>query len=74
MLLATVMGLRYLPTRAPDAPRTHLNWLSLVLMAVAIATFLTAISNARRDGWNSPSILWLFTTTGVPPAKRTISG
>ena len=65
MLLATIMGLRYLPARAPDAPRTRLNWLSLVLVAVAIATFLSAISNARRDGWNSPLIFWLFFTAAT---------
>ncbi|MEM7254941.1 MAG: DHA2 family efflux MFS transporter permease subunit [Pseudomonadota bacterium] len=60
MLVAMMMGLRYLPGRRPDAPKTRLNWFSLVLVACAIGTFLTAISNGPRDGWASPLVFGLF--------------
>lgn len=65
MVIAALMGLRYLPGKPPDAPRTRLNWLSLIVVAIAMGTFLTAISNGRREGWTSPIIFTLFFIAAV---------
>lgn len=63
MLIALVMGWRLLPTRNPKSIKAPLNWLSLILIASAMATFLTAISNGSRLGWSAPSVFSLFLTS-----------
>jgi len=63
MLVAMVMGLRVLPGRRADLAKVRLNWVSLGLIALAIATFLTAISNLARLGWNSLYVFSLFMTS-----------
>ncbi|MBT6278209.1 MAG: DHA2 family efflux MFS transporter permease subunit [Chromatiales bacterium] len=62
MLVAVFMGLRYLPPRLSTAQPVRLNWLSLSLIAVAMATFLTAISNGSRLGWGSTQTFGMFFT------------
>jgi MFS transporter, DHA2 family, multidrug resistance protein len=62
MLVATGMGLRFLPQRRPDAPKVRLNWVSLILIAITMGTFSTAISNGSRLGWASPLIFGLLFT------------
>jgi EmrB/QacA subfamily drug resistance transporter len=65
MVVAAVLGARYLPYRDPSARVARLNWLSLALVAIAIGTFLAAISNGQRHGWASPLVFGLFFTAGA---------
>jgi DHA2 family multidrug resistance protein len=60
MALSAVLGARFLPYRDADAVKSHLNWVSLGLVASCIGTFLTAISNGQRFGWDSPFVFGLF--------------
>ena len=48
MVVAGVLGARYLPYRSASATRPRLNWLSLSLIALSIGAFLTGISNGPR--------------------------
>ena len=60
MALGAVMATRYLPGRSDDVPRVPLNWLSFLLVAVAVGCFLNGISSGRRAGWDSVTMLSLF--------------
>ncbi len=60
MVIAGIMAYRYLPGRTPNAKSVRLNWFSLIFVAVAMASFLTAISNGQRLGWSSPPVFGLF--------------
>jgi len=63
MVVAGVLGARYLPYRSASATRPRLNWLSLSLIALSIGAFLTGISNGPRHGWSSPFVFGLFFTS-----------
>ena len=60
MVLAMVAAGRYLPGRIPGGRTVRLNWISLALVAVAMASFLSAISNGQRLGWDAPWVFGLF--------------
>lgn len=60
MIVAGVMAYRYLPGRISGARNVRLNWFSLLFVAIAMGTFLTAISNGQRLGWDSPFVFGLF--------------
>ena len=60
MVIAGVMAYRYLPGRMPNAKTARLNWFSLIFVAIAMASFLCAISNGQRLGWSSPLVFGLF--------------
>ena len=59
-VLTALMALRYLPGKLPGARNPRLNWFSLVLVAIAMASFLTAISNGLRLGWDAPKVFGLL--------------
>lgn len=60
MLVAMLMSYRVLPDRQHNAPTVRLNWLSLGCIAIAIASFLIAISSGTRFGWTSLYVFSLF--------------
>ena len=60
MVLGAVMAIRYLPGRGADVPRVPLNWMSFLLVAVAVSCFLNGLSSGRRAGWDSVTVLSLF--------------
>ncbi len=64
-VVASALGTRYLPGRAADSPRNPLSWTSFILVCLAIGTFLNAISNGQREGWDSPYIVGMFLTAAV---------
>ncbi len=65
MALGAVMATRYLPGRSADVPRVPLNWLSFLLVAVAVGSFLNGLSNGRRAGWDSVTVLSLFLVSAL---------
>ena len=52
-LIATALALHFVPARDPNATRTKLNWLSLLLMVVTVGGLLNGLSNGQRLGWES---------------------
>lgn len=52
-LIATALALYFVPVRDPNAVRTKLNWLSLLLMVTTVGGLLNGLSNGQRLGWES---------------------
>ena len=65
MALGAVMATRYLPGRSDDIARMPLNWLSFLLVAVAVGFFLNGLSSGRRAGWDSATVLSLFLVSAL---------
>jgi DHA2 family multidrug resistance protein len=65
MLVASAMGMRFLPGRLAQARQVKINWVSLVLVAITMGSFLAAISNGPRLGWDAPSVFGLFFIAAV---------
>ncbi len=59
-MLAIIIGSLFLPGREEDNARVRFDWPGFVMLSVAIATVLTALSNGQREGWNSDYVLSLF--------------
>ena len=58
---AMLLGTLFMPERPDDSgPRPDFDWLGFVLLAVAIGTLLTGLSNGQREGWNSDFVLGMF--------------
>ena len=65
---AMLLGMLFMPERAEDAKRPSFDWLGFILLATAIATLLTGLSNGQREGWSSDFVISLFaiaTSSGV---------
>ena len=60
MAVGAVMAARYLPGRGDDVPRGRLNWVSFLLVAGAVSSFLNGITSGQRDGWSSVAALSLL--------------
>ena len=65
MFLGALMGLRYLPQRTVGSANQQLNWLSLTLVSLSIATFLNGISLGPRLGWHSLTVVFLLFSAGL---------
>jgi DHA2 family multidrug resistance protein len=53
MMLASVV----LPARDPNTPRTRLDWVGFLLVAVFLTATLTGLSNGQLKGWNSNFVM-----------------
>ena len=60
MAVGAVMAARYLPGRGGDVPRGRLNWVSFLLVAGVVSSFLNGITSGQRDGWSSVAALSLL--------------
>ena len=60
MWLGALLALRYLPGRRADTPRARLNWVSLVLVAMAVTAFSNGITQGQREGWQTPLAVGLL--------------
>jgi len=58
--LAMLMGSAFLPGREQEGGRTRFDGVGFVLLSVAIAAVLTALSNGQREGWYSDYVVGLF--------------
>jgi len=58
--LAMLIGGVFLPGREEEKRRVRFDVPGFVLLSVAIATALTALSNGQREGWQSDYVLTLF--------------
>jgi DHA2 family multidrug resistance protein len=58
--LAMLLGSVFMPEREDSSVRTRFDWTGFVLLATALASLLTALSNGQRSGWHSDFILVLF--------------
>ena len=76
MLVALVMGWRLLPSQDSAFAKASLNWLSLILIATSLASFLTGISRGLRAGWTSLYVYGLFLTSMyfLPVFAQTVLG
>ncbi len=63
--LAILMGSAFLPGREDEAERVRFDGIGFVLLSVAIATALTALSSGQREGWSSDYVLTLFAVTAT---------
>ncbi|MCW5576318.1 MAG: DHA2 family efflux MFS transporter permease subunit [Burkholderiales bacterium] len=59
-MLAIIIGSLFLPGREESSARVRFDWPGFVLLSVAIATVLTALSNGQREGWHSDYVLSLL--------------
>ena len=67
VVLAFVMGLLFLPRRAPGTSEPF-DWLGFSLLCVSMFCMMTFIANGQRDGWLSDTILLtglIFVVTGT---------
>lgn len=62
---AMLLGTLFMPERAEAGKRPDFDWLGFVLLAVAIGTLLTGLSNGQREGWNSDFVLGMFATAAA---------
>ena len=58
--LAVLLGSIFMPEREESSVRSRFDWIGCVLMTVALACLLTALSNGQREGWYSDFIVTLF--------------
>lgn len=59
-LLAILLGSLFMPQREESGPGPSFDWIGFMLLAVAIGTLLTGLSNGQREGWESGFILTMF--------------
>ncbi len=64
-VVAGALAMRTLPGRAESGRELKLNWTSFALVCIAIATFLSAVSNGQRAGWGSDFVLGLFMVSAM---------
>ncbi|MBX3649960.1 MAG: DHA2 family efflux MFS transporter permease subunit [Burkholderiales bacterium] len=64
-MLAIIIGSLFLPGREDSNDRARFDWSGFVLLSVAIATLLTALSNGQREGWHSDYVLSLFAVAAI---------
>ncbi len=62
--LGMVLAPLFLPTRS-DKKRTRFDWIGFLLLSVAIAAFLTGLSNGQRLGWDAPFVTGAFVIAAV---------
>ena len=65
---AMLLGTLFMPEKPEGGKRLDFDWFGFVLLATAIATLLTGLSNGRREGWNSDFVLGLLaiaTASGI---------
>jgi hypothetical protein len=60
MAVGALMAARYLPGRSADLLKARLNWMSFLLVAGSVSTFLNGISSGQREGWSSVTVLSLL--------------
>jgi EmrB/QacA subfamily drug resistance transporter len=70
--LGILMGSAFLPGREEEGGRMRFDGVGFVLLSVAIATALTALSNGQREGWYSDYVLTLFAVSAVTGAAFVI--
>lgn len=63
--IAILLGSLFLPQRDEESKRLQFDWLGFALLATALATLLTGLSNGQREGWHSDYILALFAIAAV---------
>ena len=57
---AMLLGTLFMPERDENAKRHSFDYVGFVLLAVAMATMLSGLSNGQREGWSSDYIVSLF--------------
>src|SRR5262245_3115946 len=62
---AMLLGTLFMPEKAEGGERPDFDWLGFVLLAIAIGTLLTGLSNGQREGWSSDYVLGLFAIATV---------
>ncbi len=60
LILGGALAFSTLPRKIPDLVPQRFNWLSFALVTLAVAMFLTSLSNGQRLGWNSEQIVLGF--------------
>lgn len=56
-ILGILLGSVFMPEREDTNVRPRFDWLGLFLLALAIASMLTGLSNGQREGWDSNFVL-----------------
>jgi len=60
-----LLGSVFMPEREETTVRPNFDWIGLFLLAVAIASILTGLSNGQREGWQSNFVLGFIGTSIV---------
>ena len=63
--LGMVLANAFLPSRQAAGPRPGFDWGGFVLLAVFLASILSALTNAQREGWGSDVILIQFALAAI---------
>lgn len=54
------LSLMFMPQREGSGPIPPLDWIGVILSSVFLVSFLAALSNGQREGWQSDYIVILF--------------
>lgn len=73
LAISCLLATRYLPGRDPEAVPTSLNLASLALISIAMASFLAALSNGQRLGWDAGAIVGGFAIAAIATVALILS-
>jgi EmrB/QacA subfamily drug resistance transporter len=62
--IGILLGSIFMPEREESAAYRRFDWTGFVLLASALGSLLTGLSNGQREGWHSDFIIGLLVTAG----------
>lgn len=59
-LVSVPLAMLFMPEREENGPWPAFDWTGVILSSVFLVTFLTALTNGQKEGWESDYIVGLF--------------
>ncbi|MEX2326962.1 MAG: DHA2 family efflux MFS transporter permease subunit, partial [Pseudomonadales bacterium] len=59
-IISIPLALMFMPRRESGGPIPPFDWTGVILSSVFLVTFLTALTNGHREGWQSEYIVGMF--------------
>ncbi len=64
-VISIPMALMFMPKRESTGSIPPLDWLGVILSSIFLVSFLAALSNGQREGWQSETIVLLFASAFI---------
>lgn len=64
-IVSVPLAMMFMPEREGVGPTPRFDWTGVILSSVFLVTFLTALSNGHREGWESEYIVGLLGTAFI---------
>lgn len=64
-LISVPLAMMFMPERDGSGAIPRFDWTGVVLSSIFLVTFLTALTNGQREGWESEYIVGLFGTSTI---------